>query len=124
MASSKPCIAANNFRSDTFTTPTPAMLDALVNATFGDDAYEEDHTTIEFQNDITRLTGMEEALFMLSGNHGQSNWEGSGLAILSQAMVTPVNPANGTCLTIADVKRWVVLDDDVHVAPQPSTYLE
>ncbi|EEH36186.2 threonine aldolase [Paracoccidioides lutzii Pb01] len=134
MASSKPCRAAHDFRSDTFTTPTPAMLDAMVNATFGDGVYEKDHTTIEFQNEITRLTGVEDAL------HGQSNWgsssprpastldsvrlsayvyaeEGSGLAILSQAMVTPVHPANGIYLTLADVKLWVVLGDDVHAAP-------
>ena len=62
--------AANDFRSDTFTTPTPSMLEAMANATFGDDVYEEDHTTTEFQNEIARLTGMEDALFMLSGTMG------------------------------------------------------
>ena len=62
--------AANEFRSDTFTTPTAAMLQAMGNATFGDDVYQEDQTTADFQNEIARLTGMEDALFVLSGTMG------------------------------------------------------
>lgn len=133
--------AANEFRSDTFTTPTPAMLKAMVNATFGDDVYGEDRTTTEFEAEIARLTGMEGALFMLSGTMGNQigirvnlkqvpphsvlcdyrahiyTEEGSGLAVLSQAMVTPVHPANGIYMTLDDVKKWVILGDDIHVAP-------
>lgn len=116
------------------------MLEAMVNATFGDDVYEEDRTTTEFQNEIARLTGMEDALFMLSGTMGNQIGvrihlhqpphsvlcdyrahvyaeEGSGLAVLSQAMVTPVHPANGIYLTLDDVKNWVKLGDDIHTAP-------
>jgi len=140
MSDSQLSRAANEFRSDTFTTPTPSMLSAMANATFGDDVYEEDRTTIEFQNEIARLTGMEEALFMLSGTMGNQIgvrvhlnqpphsvlWdyrahvyaeEGSGLAVLSQAMVTPVHPANGIYLTADDVRKWVTLGNDIHTAP-------
>ncbi|KFY90083.1 hypothetical protein V500_05310 [Pseudogymnoascus sp. VKM F-4518 (FW-2643)] len=132
--------SANEFRSDTFTTPTPAMLQAMANATFGDDVYEEDRTTTEFQSEIARLTGMEDALFVLSGTMGNqigvrihlnqpphsvlSDYrahvyaeEGSGLAVLSQAMVTPVHPENGLYMTADDVKKWVVLGSDIHTAP-------
>lgn len=132
--------AANEFRSDTFTTPTPAMLEAMVNATFGDDVYEEDRTTTEFQSEIARLTGMEDALFVLSGTMGNQIGvrihltqpphsvlcdyrahvyaeEGSGLAALSQAMVTPVHPANGIYVTFDDVQKWVILGNDIHTAP-------
>ncbi|OJD16426.1 hypothetical protein AJ78_03413 [Emergomyces pasteurianus Ep9510] len=139
--------AANDFRSDTFTTPTPAMLEAMVNATFGDDVYQEDSVTTEFENEIARLTGMEAALFMLSGTMGNQIGvrvhldrpphsilcdyrahvyaeEGSGLAILSQAMVTPVHPANGIYMTLDDVKRWVTLGDDIHTAPTKVISLE
>ncbi|KAA8642449.1 hypothetical protein EYZ11_007223 [Aspergillus tanneri] len=139
--------ASNDFRSDTFTTPTSAMLEAMVNATFGDDVYEEDNTTTEFQNEIARLTGMEDALFMLSGTMGNQIGvrihlhqpphsvlcdyrahvyaeEGSGLAVLSQAMVTPVHPANGIYLTLDDVKNWVTLGDDIHTAPTKVISLE
>ena len=148
MSSLKPSRAANEFRSDTFTTPTPSMLEAMVNASFGDDVYQEDSTTIEFQREIARLTGMEDALFMLSGTMGNqigvrvhlnhppphsvlSDYrahvyaeEGSGLAVLSQAMVTPVHPANGLYLTADDVKKWVILGDDIHTAPTRVISLE
>lgn len=147
MASFQSSRAANEFRSDTFTTPTPNMLEAMANATFGDDVYEEDHATTEFQNEIARLTGMEGALFMLSGTMGNQIGvrvhlnqpphsvlcdyrahvyaeEGSGLAALSQAMVTPVHPANGIYLTFDDVQKWVVLGDDIHTAPTRVISLE
>lgn len=140
-------VASNEFRSDTFTTPTPAMLDAMSHASFGDDVYEEDSTTIDFQNEISRLTGMEDAIFMLSGTMGNQigvrihlnqpphsvlcdyrahiyAQEGSGLAVLSQAMVTPVHPENGVYITLADVRNWVVLGDDVHIAPTKVISLE
>ena len=147
MSSSQFTRAANDFRSDTFTTPTPSMLEAMANATFGDDVYEEDHTTTEFQNEIATLTRMEDALFMLSGTMGNQIGvrihlnqpphsvlcdyrahvyaeEGSGLAALSQAMVTPVHPANGIYLTFNDVQKWVTLGDDIHTAPTRVISLE
>ncbi|EGE79798.1 threonine aldolase [Blastomyces dermatitidis ATCC 18188] len=147
MSNPKVSRAANDFRSDTFSTPTPAMLQAMMNATFGDDVYQEDSTTTEFENEIARLTGMEAALFTLSGTMGNQIGvrvhlekpphsilcdyrahvyaeEGSGLAILSQAMVTPVHPANGIYMTLSDVKRWVTLGDDVHTAPTKVISLE
>jgi threonine aldolase len=140
MSNSQLSRASNEFRSDTFTTPTPAMLEAMANATFGDDVYEEDHTTAEFQSEIARLTGMDDALFVLSGTMGNQIGvrthlnqpphsvlcdyrahiyaeEGSGLAALSQAMVTPVHPVNGIYMTFADVQKWVTLGDDIHTAP-------
>ncbi|KAK2765102.1 Threonine aldolase [Arachnomyces sp. PD_36] len=140
--------ASNEFRSDTFTTPTPSMLEAMVNATFGDDVYEEDRTTTEFQKEVARLTGMEDALFMLSGTMGNQIGvrvhlneppphsilcdyrghvyaeEGSSLAVLSQAMVTPVHPANGLYVTLDDVKKWVILGEDIHTAPTRVISLE
>ncbi|KAJ0425062.1 pyridoxal phosphate-dependent transferase [Aspergillus carlsbadensis] len=139
--------AHNDFRSDTFTTPTPSMLQAMTSATVGDDVYTEDGSTNEFQSEIARLTGKPAALFTLSGTMGNQLGirmhlscpphsvlcdyrahvyaeEGSGLAVLSQAMVTPVHPANGLYLTKADVQRWVILGDDVHVAPTRVISLE
>ncbi|KAJ5097987.1 Low-specificity L-threonine aldolase [Penicillium argentinense] len=147
MATSSNSRSANEFRSDTFTTPTAAMLNAMANASFGDDVYQEDNSTTEFQKEIARLTGMEDALFMLSGTMGNQIGvrihlnqpphsvlcdyrahvyaeEGSGLAVLSQAMVTPVHPANGIYMTLDDVKKWVVLGDDIHTAPTRVISLE
>lgn len=147
MLNPKASPAANEFRSDTFTTPTPSMLAAMTTASFGDDVYQEDPTTVNFQKEIARLTGMEDALFMLSGTMGNQIGvrvhlnqpphsvlcdyrahvyaeEGSGLAVLSQAMVTPVHPANGLFLTLDDVKKWTVLGDDIHTAPTKVISLE
>ncbi|KAL1880410.1 Threonine aldolase [Paecilomyces lecythidis] len=147
MATTGSSRVANEFRSDTFTTPTQSMLEAMANATMGDDVYEEDETTIKFQKEVARLTGMEDALFMLSGTMGNQIGvrvhlnqpphsvlcdyrahvyaeEGSGLAVLSQAMVTPIHPANGIYLTSEDVKSWVVLGDDIHTAPTKVISLE
>lgn len=147
MSTSSQSRAANEFRSDTFTTPTPSMLEAMANATFGDDVYQEDKMTTEFQNEVARLTGMEDALFMLSGTMGNQIGvrvhlfqpphsvlcdyrahvyaeEGAGLAVLSQAMVTPVHPTNGLYLTLKDVENWVVLGDDIHTAPTKVISLE
>ena len=123
------------------------MLEAMANATFGDDVYEEDPTTAEFQTEIARLTEMEDALFVLSGTMGNQIGirvhlnqpphsvlcdyrahvyaeEGCGLAVLSQASVTPVHPANGIYLTFDDVKKWVTLGDNIHTAPTKVISLE
>uniref|UniRef100_A0A060TEB1 low-specificity L-threonine aldolase n=1 Tax=Blastobotrys adeninivorans TaxID=409370 RepID=A0A060TEB1_BLAAD len=147
MTNSEMTRTANEFRSDTFTTPSPAMLEAMCNATLGDDVYQEDETTNKFQQEIARLTGMEDALFMLSGTMGNQIGvrvhlgqpphsvlcdyrghvyaeEGSGLAVLSQAMVTPVHPANGIYMTLEDVKKNVILGDDIHCAPTKVISLE
>ncbi|KAA8907574.1 hypothetical protein TRICI_004964 [Trichomonascus ciferrii] len=138
---------SNEFRSDTFTTPTPSMMEAMMKASVGDDVYEEDETTNEFQKEVARLTGMEDALFMLSGTMGNQIGvrclltmpphsvlcdyrghvyaeEGSSLAILSQAMCTPVHPANGIYMTLEDVKKNVILGDDIHTAPTKVISLE
>ncbi|KAI9368489.1 pyridoxal phosphate-dependent transferase [Aspergillus egyptiacus] len=120
----------------------------MTTATFGDDVYGEDPTTTTFESTIASLTGMESALFTLSGTMGNQLGvrihlnrppphsvlcdyrahvyaeEGSGLAVLSQAMVTPVHPTNGIYMTAADVERWVVLGEDVHVAPTRVVVLE
>jgi threonine aldolase len=113
MLNPKASLAANEFRSDT-TTPTASMLAAITNASFGDDVFQEDQITTQFQRKIARLTGMEDALFMLSGTMGNQIGvrvhlnqplhsvlcdcrayiyaeEGLGLAALSQATVT--NPS-------------------------------
>lgn len=147
MAPSTQSRTANEFRSDTFTTPSSSMLEAMANASFGDDVYQEDETTTNFENEVARLTGMEDALFMLSGTMGNQIGvrvhltqpphsvlcdyrahvyaeEGSGLAVLSQAMVTPVHPRNGLYLTLDDVENWVTLGDDIHTAPTKVISLE
>ena len=54
-------------RSDTFTKPTPAMMEAIMEAKVGDDVFGEDETTNQLQNHCARLFGYEAALFCTSG---------------------------------------------------------
>lgn len=56
-----------DLRSDTVTKPTPAMLEAMMNAVVGDDVFNEDPTIKELQNFAARMFGMEAALYCPSG---------------------------------------------------------
>ena len=57
-----------DFRSDTVTTPTPEMREAMAQAAVGDDVYGEDPTVNALQAEVARLTGHEAGLFMPSGS--------------------------------------------------------
>jgi threonine aldolase len=54
-------------RSDTFTLPTPEMLQAMVSAELGDDVYGEDPTVARLEALAAGLLGKEAACFMPSG---------------------------------------------------------
>lgn len=56
-----------DLRSDTVTQPTPAMLEAMMNAPLGDDVFNEDPTVNALQDYAANLFGMEAALFCSSG---------------------------------------------------------
>lgn len=56
-----------DLRSDTVTTPTPEMREAMAQAPVGDDVYGEDPTVNALQAEVARLTGHEAGLFMPSG---------------------------------------------------------
>ncbi|GAA4329093.1 GntG family PLP-dependent aldolase [Flaviaesturariibacter amylovorans] len=56
-----------DFRSDTVTKPTPAMLEAMMRAPVGDDVYGEDPSVNRLEALSAELFGMEAALFCPSG---------------------------------------------------------
>lgn len=56
-----------DLRSDTFTKPTPTMLEAMINAQVGDDVFGEDPTVNELEQKTAAMFGMEAALFCPSG---------------------------------------------------------
>lgn len=56
-----------DLRSDTVTKPTPAMLEAMMNAKVGDDVFESDPTVNELQEKVAQMFGMEDALYCPSG---------------------------------------------------------
>ena len=58
------------FRSDTFTLPTPAMRRAMATAEVGDDQYREDPTVNRLEERSAQAVGKEAAVFVPSGMMG------------------------------------------------------
>ncbi len=56
-----------DLRSDTFTKPSPAMLDAMFSAQVGDDVFGEDPTINKLESMAATLFQMEAAVFCPSG---------------------------------------------------------
>ncbi len=57
-------------RSDTFTLPTPAMLEAAQTSPLGDDVWGEDPTVRRLEHKAAELMGKEAGLFVSSGTQG------------------------------------------------------
>lgn len=138
----------NEFRSDTFTVPTPAMLASATEASVGDSVYGEDADTVYLENYVADIAGKEAGLFCVSGtmsnqiairtnlvqppyrvlcDHRAHIYvdEAGGLATLSQAMVSAVIPSNGLYLTLEDIiDNYIPDDGDVHMAPTRVVSLE
>ncbi|KAL7274355.1 hypothetical protein RUND412_002749 [Rhizina undulata] len=136
-----------DFRSDTLTTPTKSMLESLAHVSLGDDVFKESTTTTKIEQRLATLFGKPAALFVLSGTMGNQislrshltqpphsilldakshiqKHEAGGVATLSQALTTPVHASNGKYITLEDVKREVILSDDIHFAPTRVICLE
>ena len=58
------------FRSDTFTLPTPAMRRAMADAEVGDDQYGEDPTVNRLEERAAEIVGKEAAVYVASGMLG------------------------------------------------------
>lgn len=144
----------NDFRSDTFTVPTALMNNAVVRGLsegwlqVGDSVYKEDEQTLKLEKLMRDLTGKEAALFCPSGTMSNQiglranlfqppysilcdyrahifMHEAAGTAMLSQAMVHPITPANGNYLTVEDIEdHFVPSDGDIHAAPTKLISLE
>jgi len=59
-----------DFRSDSVTLPTRAMMDAVATAPLGDSARGDDPTVARLEEIGRELTGKEDALFVPSGTMG------------------------------------------------------
>lgn len=123
-----------DLRSDTFTKPTPAMLDAMFDAQVGDDVFGEDPTVNELEATCAKLFKMDNALFCPSGTmtnqiaikchtspgnevicEKQSHiyiYEGGGIASNSSCQVKPIEGNRGR------INAKQVMDainaDDIH----------
>lgn len=59
-----------DFRSDTVTRPTPAMIEAMASAPLGDDVYHDDPTVIQLEEEGARVTGKEAGIYVPTGTMG------------------------------------------------------
>ncbi len=82
-----------DLRSDTVTTPTAEMYEAMRNAPLGDDVLGHDPTVFELETIAAKIVGMESAIFVPSGT--MSN---------QVALATHTNPGDS-----------VLFDDDAHM---------
>jgi threonine aldolase len=133
-----------DYRSDTVTRPTPAMLEAMMTAKVGDDVFGEDPSINELENMTASLFGMEAALFCPSGTmtnqiaikcHTQPGdevicdesshvyqYEGGGIAFNSGASVKLLHGNFGRIT--ADQVKEVIQPDDAHRAHTSLVSLE
>lgn len=121
-----------DFRSDTVTRPTTAMMDAMRSAPVGDDVFGDDPTVNRLESMAAERFGMEAALFCPSGTMTNQiainvhtspgdevicdrlshvyNYEGGGIARTSGASVRLLSGDRG-CFTAADVTSNINPDD-------------
>ncbi|WP_323347779.1 GntG family PLP-dependent aldolase [Arcicella sp. LKC2W] len=121
-------------RSDTFTKPTPAMLQAMFSATVGDDVFEDDPTVKALEEKTSQMFGYEAGLFCTSGTmtnqiainvHVRQGdevicdalshiylYEGGGIAANSMASVNLLQGNRGR-LTAEQIKE-AIQPDNIH----------
>jgi threonine aldolase len=123
------------------------MLQSMfTTATFTDDIYSRDPTTVRLESEVAKLAGHEDAMFVPSGTMGNQlclrthltqppysvlcderahiyTNEAGGVAMWSQAMMTTIRPRNGKYITLEEVKAKII-GEDVHYAPTRVVSLE
>lgn len=133
-----------DFRSDTFTRPTPGMLQAMMNAETGDDVFGEDPSVNKLEAMLADYFGKAAALYCPSGTmsnqiaikvHTQPGdevvcsdlahvyiYEGGGIAFNAGAQTRPLTGDRGM-ITAAQVAA-AINPDDVHKAHTSLVCLE
>ena len=70
MSSSPAALQVVDLRSDTVTTPTREMREAMMTADVGDDVFGDDPSVLKLETQAAEMFGMEAALFVPSGTMG------------------------------------------------------
>lgn len=129
------------------TKPTISMLEAITQTTLLDDVFCEDPVTNDLQAYVAQRTNHEDALLVMSGTMGNQVairthlvqppysvicdrrshivcHEAGGVSSLTGATVQPIDAKNGSYLTLEDIQKYAVLDDDIHHCPTKLISLE
>lgn len=134
-------IKSIELRSDTFTKPTKAMLEAMMSAQVGDDVFGEDEVVNRLETKVASMFGMEAALFCPSGTmtnqlairvHCQPGdevicdalshvyiYEGGGIAVNAFSSVKTISGDRGR-ITAEQVRSSINNPNDIH---QPTSKL-
>jgi threonine aldolase len=132
-------------RSDTFTKPSPAMLEAMFSAKVGDDVFGEDEVVNSLEKKAAELFGMDAAIFCPSGTmtnqlairthcspgsevicDAQSHvyiYEGGGIAVNALSSVKPIHGIQGK-ITAEQVRNSINNPNDIHQAISKLVSLE
>ncbi len=124
-----------DLRSDTVTKPTPAMLEAMMQAEVGDDVLGEDPTVRQLEEKTAQIFGMEAGLFCPSGTMTNQiairiltqpqqevvcdkrahiyNYEGGGIAYNSLCSVKLIDGARG--ILSPELIEPAINADDIHL---------
>jgi threonine aldolase len=133
-----------DFRSDTVTKPTPGMMEAMMNASVGDDVFREDPSVNFLEEKMAGIFGMESALYCASGtmsnqvaisSHTRPGdeviceqeahvyiYEGGGIAFNAGCQVRPIAGDRGRIR--ADQVLHSINSNDVHKARTSLVCLE
>lgn len=125
-----------DLRSDTVTQPTAQMREAMMNCEVGDDVCGEDPTLNGLEAYAAELLGKEAALFTPSGTfanqcailtHTRSGnemivcedshiiqHEAGSTALISRAQTRSIRPANGWCMSLAEIDARIRKEEDIH----------
>lgn len=135
----------HDFRSDTVTLPTPAMMAAIAAAPLGDSARGDDPTVNALEQLARDMTGKDDALFVPSGAMANLaaviahdcrggeviveetahiyNSEGGGLSVVAGAIARPIKGECGI-LSPHDVEAAIRSASDPALAPTRLVCLE
>ncbi|MGB5974253.1 MAG: GntG family PLP-dependent aldolase, partial [Nodosilinea sp.] len=124
---------STDFRSDTVTWPTSAMVEAMATAELGDDVYGEDPTVNELEALAADLLGKEAGLFVTSGTqgnliaaltHAQRGdeailgedahtfcWEAGGIAVLGGITPRPLPTDSRGRMALDQIKAAIRVDN-------------
>lgn len=138
-------MSRHDFRSDTVTLPTTAMMTAIAVAPLGDAARGEDPTVNELEQLSCAMTGKDDALFVPSGAMANLaavmahdcrggeviveeashiyNAEGGGLSVVAGAVARPVR-GDGGILSPRDIETAIRATPDLARAPTRLICLE
>ncbi len=133
-----------DLRSDTVTLPGEAMRRAIFEAELGDDVYGEDPTVNRLQEMAAEIVGKEAAMLVPSGTMGNQiavlthtkpgtevileadshiyYYESAAASVFAGIQPRPLQGHRGSLS--ADLVKWAIRQDDIHLPPTSLICLE